>query len=465
MSLSRPGANATPSFVPAQAAGGATALETEAASPAPWLLRRFLLASMAIGLTAGAGWGVLLLARIAAIGSYTGVPIHHVNAHGHAQVFGWVGLAVMGGCYHLLPRLWRSRLVAPRLAMGVLVAMSVGIVLRAFAMPQPQMVGAVTIMAVGGAMQVLAVVTFAVQLSLSFKASPRRLEAWGAFVLAAIGWFVLMSAGSLWHAWAIMAAPTRQALLAQVMAYQAPLRDVQLYGMALFVILGLSLRLMPTVLGVPRVKERWAWIALGVLLIAVAGKIALFIGFQWTWNPIYSRALLAPWLLLVLGVGLVVWRWRLWRRVPRADPVAKFVRAGYLWLAISLLMLLLLPAYQAASGLAFSHAYYGAVRHALTVGFISMMLMGAMARVVAAIRPTGPRAGSALWGPFVLINLGCAWRVLSQPLTDWHAAAFGLVGVSGVLELAALVWWAGHIVMRLYAPARLAGPPSRPAGA
>src|SRR5262249_54573476 len=107
------------------------------------------------------------------------------------------------------------------------------------------------------------------------------------------------------------------------------------------------------------------------------------------------------------------------------------------WLGLSLLMLLFLPVYQALLGVSFSHAYYGAIRHAVTVGFISQMIVGMSSLVV----PLTPR-DATLRPTFVLLNLGCALRVGLQICTDWSHVAFRLIGVSGVLELLALLAWA-----------------------
>ena len=80
-------------------------------------------------------------------------------------------------------------------------------------------------------------------------------------------------------------------------------------------------------------------------------------------------------------------------------------------------MLVLLPVYQlvvlpafapesAAYQIGFSHAYYGAIRHAITVGFISLMIVGVRPKWRNA-RGIDAQARLAL-GPFVLINVGCA---------------------------------------------------------
>jgi hypothetical protein len=147
---------------------------------------------------------------------------------------------------------------------------------------------------------------------------------------------------------------------------------------------------------------------------------------------------MVPWMMLAGGALSIGAVFHPWRPFPRPDRSAKFVRAAYAWLAASFVLLLLLPAYQAAVGTPFSHAYYGSIRHAITVGFASQMIMGIAAFVVPALRRV-PRAGlPALIGPFVLVNVGCFLRVTLQVLTDVYPAFFRVVGASGVLELAAL---------------------------
>jgi uncharacterized protein involved in response to NO len=106
-----------------------------------------------------------------------------------------------------------------------------------------------------------------------------------------------------------------------------------------------------------------------------------------------------------------------------------------------MVMLLLLPLHQAISGIPFSHAFYGAIRHAITVGFISMMIMGFAAKVVPTLNGVDPAKLPKLWGPFVLINTGCFLRCFLQTMTDVHPAFFKFVGISGVLEVSALAWW------------------------
>jgi hypothetical protein len=142
---------------------------------------------------------------------------------------------------------------------------------------------------------------------------------------------------------------------------------------------------------------------------------------------------------------MIVLPWRPWQPFPVHDRSAKFVRAAYAWLGLSLAMLSLSPAYQYSyqhfSSGPFSHAYHGAIRHAITVGFISLMIMGIAAKVVPTLNGADPRVLSSLKGPFLLVNVGCILRVVMQPLTDWSAGIYPFLGISGTLEVTGLAWW------------------------
>jgi len=92
------------------------ATERDAPEIADMIYRRYFLAGIAVVLSAGASWGAWLLWTIGLNGSFRAVSVHAINAHGEAQVFGWVGLFIMGFAYQAFPRIWQTTLVAPRLA-------------------------------------------------------------------------------------------------------------------------------------------------------------------------------------------------------------------------------------------------------------------------------------------------------------------------------------------------------------
>lgn len=444
---------------PAGRAAGAPA-----AGWAQAIYRPYFLGGIAVGLTAGAGWGAWLLWRIGVAGDFTGVSIHQINAHGHAQIFGWVGLFIMGFALQALPRLWGVALPTPRLALASFGAMVVGIATRTLAMAAGGGAWWPMMAAGAGVLELLAIVAVAGILLTAFMRSNAPLEPYMAFVLAALGWFVLQAVAGIWHVWMLMTVAHRGELVWHVSVYQAPLRHLQLHGLALFMIVGVSLRMLPAMFGVPRVADRRAWWAFALLVIAVVGEVVLFVAYRQSGGHALAGALFLSWVLLAVGAGLVVTAWRPWRPMPTRDRSAKFVRAAYGWLAVSLVLLLLLPVYQWLSGIHFSHAYYGAVRHAFTVGFISMMIMGFAAKVVPTLTGRDPAALPTLWPTFILLNAGCALRVSMQTLSDWHPAFFAMVGISGVLELAALALWAGHLVRLMLVKPAEARPPAMQAG-
>jgi hypothetical protein len=181
----------------------------------------------------------------------------------------------------------------------------------------------------------------------------------------------------------------------------------------------------------------------GLVLMRLAGR-------HWA-SVWYLSALLLSATIVVLTVD-----WRIFVRAPETDRSLKFLRAAYAWLLVSLAMLVLLPLYMfvilprvspdcEAAQMGFSHAYYGAIRHAITVGFVSMMIVGVAAKVVPTLNGVDVHRLPGLWIPFVLLNLGCAMRVTFQTLTDHTPAAFPLAGVSGMLEVLALAVWGVHL--------------------
>jgi hypothetical protein len=179
--------------------------------------------------------------------------------------------------------------------------------------------------------------------------------------------------------------------------------------------------------------------------------------------------------MLTLATAVLVRDWRIFARPQDSDRSLKFLRTAYVWLFVSLGMLVALPAYQwglgrlapasEAAQLGFSHAYYGATRHAITVGFVSLMIVGVSSKVVPTLNGVDVKALSNLWTPFVLINAGCTLRVLGQMATDWTPLAFPLAGVSGLLEVAGLAVWGTHLALIMAGMARqrcIVGKPAPP---
>src|SRR5437764_5558498 len=141
---------------------GESAMSAGSAPLADAIYRPFFKAGIAVVLTLGAVWGAYLLLRIGWTGSFTAAGLHEVNAHGHAQIFGWVGLFVMGFAYQAFPRFKHTSLAYPRLALASLGLMLAGIVSRSVAEPlAPWLAGAGPVAVAAAVVEVVAAALFA----------------------------------------------------------------------------------------------------------------------------------------------------------------------------------------------------------------------------------------------------------------------------------------------------------------
>jgi hypothetical protein len=447
------------------------AVKPEAPSVADAIYRPFFKAGIAVVLTLGAVWGAYLLLRIGFGGTFRAVGLHEVNAHGQAQIFGWVGLFVMGFAYQAFPRFKHTTLSHPRLALASLGVMLAGILGRSVCEPLAASYAWLSAPAVAAAgLEVLACVLFVGIILATWRASGKPLAVYDYYILSSFGWFVAQAVYEAVYLAATFAADGTDRLVPLVARWQGGLREMQIHGFALLIILGVSQRLFPHFYGFRSPNRRLSLAALAALNLAVAGGVVgsvLLRDGGALWKGVWYGSV-----LLLAGTTVVLVRdWRIFSRPPESDRSLKFLRAAYVWLFVSLAMLALLPLYQyaflprvapdskaVADG--FSHAYYGAVRHAITVGFVSLMIVGVAAKVVPTLNGVDVRRLSALWGPFLLINAGCALRVVSQTLTDFTGGAFPVAGVSGVLEVLGLALWGAHLWAVMAGRARLRAAPA-----
>lgn len=424
------------------------------------IYRRFFIGGLAVTFTAGAFWGVIMLWQIAMAGKFTALPINQINAHGHSQIFGWVGLFIMGYAYQAFPRFKHGTLWNPWLAAMSFVLMFSGVVLR--------VVGEVLALSVvdgvpqthplwfgvgllGMALEVLAAGAFALVLIRTYRAVGKPLETYDKWVFAAVFWFLAGICGEAFLFYTIMTAPDRGALVSAVATWQLPVRQIQLFGMAAMMILGVSLRFMPPVFGFADPGERLYRRAFWPLNFGIAASAVLFVVMFKTHEfmrvgMVYYLATL----FIVVPASRVIVAYRAWGKVSGNDRSIKFIRASHGWFALSLLMLALEPWYNRLTGQTFSHAWHSALTHALTVGFITMSILGVGAKVVANLNGADTARLSRLWLVFVLINVGCALRVANQILTDFAPASFSTLGLGGTLILAGLLLWAAHIASLMF---------------
>lgn len=412
-------------------------------SLADYIYRRFFKTAIVIVLSLGGLWGVIALMQIS-LGKALLQPglLPAIHAHAHAMIFGWVGLFVMGFAYQSFPRFKATTLWRPRLANVTLYLMLSGILLRVSGEMLEHGTLALGLGAISAAAEITAIALFMIIILKTARQSISPRNPYEAFIIAALGWFFIQAIFSGFFFFAQATAANLQETIVRTALFDSPLRDIQLLGFAALIIAGVSQRFVPVVygLGQPRHDRQRLifWLMNGSLILDVASYVALLT----TGNPFFGFTLEVSYLLMALWAVLLVAQLRVFAHTTQPDRSLKFIRAAYVWLLIAMVMMPLLMPYSSWTGEGFSHAFWGAHRHAFTVGFVSMMILGVSSRVVPILAGVDARKLTALWGPFVLLNAGCAGRVILEILTDSRPGlAYPLIGITGFMELGALAWW------------------------
>ncbi len=415
------------------------------ASVADTIYRPFFKAAIAVMLSIGGLWGAVNLLDIALHKNFLLLNlVPAIHAHAHAMIFGWCGLFVMGFAYQSFPRFKHTTLWRPRLAMLTLGLMLAGILLRAAAELSVGHAFA-TGLALGAAASAAELVAVGLFIAIIFQTARGSLEPhnpYEKFIFAALAWFFVSEVLSDVFFFAKATAVGQHQLIQRIALLDGPLRDIQLLGFVTLMIAGVSQRFLPAVYRLPRPRHDRQSLIFWLINASLLLDVACYVLVLTTRNLIFAVGLEASFVMMLVWAVLLVRLLGIFARPGERDRSWKFVRASYVWLLIAMVMLPLFPVYGLLTHQAFAHAYLGAYRHAFTVGFVTLMIMGVAARIVPIL--AGENSGSldALWGPFLLLNIGNAGRVSLQILSDFRPGfAYSLVGVTGFLEVAALAWW------------------------
>lgn len=432
-----------------------------APSLADTIYRPFFLAGLATVLTLGCVWGAINLLMIGLTQNRSAVAYSWILAHGHAMVFGFVGLFIMGFAYQAFPRFKHTSLWRPRLAFSALPLMVAGIVLQTVAhlLSPPSL----QLEVLAAFIQLASVVIFGAAILFTARRAAKP-EVHDRFVYAALVWFLIAAIANPVIFKLFELAGSREQLLFNLATFNIPYRDVQLLGIAVVMILGVSLRFLPHAYALREPSRAWRnFLFFGVNGALLFG-VGLFIAGMATKN---HWLLMFQWLttLVLLAVAIGTPRqFRLFGQVPESerDRGLKFIRAAYVWFILATLLLVLTPLYNFAiympltgSQTPFSHAYFGAYRHALTVGFIMMMIVGVSSKVVPTLSGVDVRRANSLWPTFLLLNIGNLTRVSSQIATDFFPQAFSIMGFSGFVEVLGLTLWGYELVRNMRVGVRL----------
>ena len=421
------------------------------------IYRPFFVVGVATVLTLGCVWGAINLLAIGVSQNFNTISYSWILAHGHAMVFGFVGFFIMGFAYQMFPRFKQTNLWRPRLAFSSLPLMVGGIALQTVAhliVPSP---AAMPLEIIAATIQLASVFIFALVI-INTARHANKPEVHDRFVYAALAWFVIAAIFNPIIFKLFELPGSRDQLLFNLATFNIPYRDVQLLGIAIVMILGVSLRLLPQAYGLREPSKVWRnflfWGVNGALVVGAISFIAGMTGHN-------HWLLLLQWLstiaLLVIALGTPR-QFGLFGPVPanNKDRSLKFIRTAWIWFIVATVMLVCVPLYNfgiymplTGSHIPFSHAFFGAYRHAITVGFIMMMIVGVSSRVVPAFSGVDLNRAASLWPTFILLNLGNTMRVTFQIATDFTPGAFPIMGVSGFIEVIGLTLWAYEIMKNM----------------
>ncbi len=408
-----------------------------------YIYRRFFKAGVAIVLTVGCLWGAINLLQIGLGKSFLQLRLlSSTHAHAHAMIFGWVGMFVMGFAYQSFPRFKNTTLWRPELANLSFYLLGTGIVAGMLADMLLPASTSFVLGAVSGLSEITAVVFFMLVLYRTARQSIEPHNPYEKFIASSFIWFLLGTILEAVFFFAKATAHSEHGLIMRIALIDGPLRDIQLLGFAALIIAGVCQRFVPQVYGLGKpAHDRQTlifWLINGSLLLNIVSYVLLLT----THSLYFAIGLELAYLLMPVWAVLLAIQIGVFRKPSQPDRTFKFIRAAYVWLLISCGMMPFFPLYGALTHQVFAHTYMGSHRHAFTVGFISMMILGVSSRVVPILAGIDAKRMNSLWAPFILFNVGCTGRVLLQVLTDFVPnVAYPLIGFTGFIELTALLWW------------------------
>lgn len=412
------------------------------------VLSAYIGAGLFFMLLPGTYLGVWNLLQVSARQSVSLVAPAWLQAHGHAQVFGWVGSFILGIGFYSIPIVRAGARPSLTAAWACWAMWITGVGMRWAANLYGWHWRALVPISAG--LEVAAFVIFfrAVTQHRAPGPGPTRVDLSIRIVItAAIGFaltLVMNAVTSAYVAWhgespALPHGLNQRFLVLVTWGFLAPF------------IWGFSRKWLPVLLGLRPACDRAVVCgvslnALGVLLTLAgrgASATALFLGAS-----------------LLVAIGLRIFEVPSHAAKTRGvhPSFPAFIRVAYAWLIISAGLGIAAAAWDVSGGI------WGASRHAFTVGFVSAMVFSIGQRVLPAFAALGP-----LWSPrlmfsgLLLLTTGCLLRVPSEIVAYQYDAAWAwsVLPVSAILELAAVTAFALNLIATFVcAPEPLPAPQS-----
>jgi hypothetical protein len=365
-----------------------------------------------------------------------------IQAHGHAQIFGWIGTFILGIGFYSIPKMTlTSGRVQPSRGWAAWGLWTSGVLLRwacgFYHLYWRALLPLSALLELGGFLIFLNSVRR--HRPAASRTNNERMPVWILSVLVGTAGFGMALLLNLVVAIYVSLHDTGPAF---PLIFEARFLALVSYAFIVPVVWGFSARWLPVFLGLKPLNERALRYA---LLLSILGVIFAVTGFLQA----------AHWLLAIAAV-VAVTAFHLFERPLQQAKTAgvhasfpAFVRMAYVWLVIAAALGVCAVYFDHA------HGWIGASRHALTVGFVSTMVFAIGQRVLPAF--AGMRV---LYSPrlmlvsLLLLNAGCLLRVSTEILAyeNYWPAAWNALPWSAICELTAVTVFAANTLLTFKQP-------------
>lgn len=403
------------------------------------LLIAYVVTGLLFMLLPGTFLGVWNLVSISSEHSLSSLSASWIQAHGHAQIFGWIGTFIIGIGYYSLSKMGTIAPFAVSRGWLSWCLWTCGVALRWVANISLWNWRILLPISAGAELAAFLIFFFTIGRHRSSGAR-QRIEVWMMLVIAStVGFLILLLLNAAIAAHLAIAGGSLE------FPHWLDQRFLVLatWGFPVLAVWGFNARWLPAFLGLKPASDRCL---LAALILCGCGVIAALFGNFHIGSAFLVLASITA--ALALNILERAQQPPQLQGVHPAFPV--FIRLCYVWLWVASV----LSAWAATADL--NGGIWGASRHALTVGFLAGMIFAIGPRILPAFC-----GGRRLFSPALMfaacsmLNLGCLLRVSSEiPAYEGFAqTAWRVLPYSAVVELIAVSLFALNLALTLAYPA------------